>query len=110
MSQRSHTKLSNAVGNLPKQSTDWLWYSACCLSGESDLFYSLHTDIQVLYRGSKRTHVIGTLECTRSVLKPLLHIILPSVSQCASPIFPASSSLHPAVVLELPVKGIMGND
>lgn len=31
-------------------------------------------------------------------------MILPSVSQCASPIFPASSSLHPAVVLGLPVK------
>lgn len=43
----------------------------------------------------------------KSVLKPLFQIILPSVSQYASPIFPVSSSLHPAVVLELPVNGIM---
>lgn len=37
-----------------------------------------------------------------------LLIVLPSVFQCASPVFPASSSLHPAVALELPMREIYG--
>lgn len=72
------------------------WHFKFCVEG-------LHPSLNAERRWEK-------LKCKSSVLKSLLHIVLPSVSQCASPVFPASSSLHPAVALELPVRGIMGND
>lgn len=72
------------------------WHFKFCVEG-------LHPSLNAERRWEK-------LKCKSSVLKSLLHIVLPSVSQCASPVFPASSSLHPAVALELPVRGIVGND
>lgn len=84
MSHRSHTQPSNTVG----ESTQTTAEATSSLAQDSFRAQTFHFNM----------------------LQTNDQSILPSVFQCVSPVFPAFSFLHPAVVLGLPVKRVTGNN